>query len=143
MKYIQNCTIFQPNYKWRSKLTLKNPIERKDFGKPENTGNPFECNFVKDDLKEDNIAEYLSDNPEEMEYYTQKIKEYAKQAIQEDRKNVAEHAKTIAHYGPYCDDHTPFRGVCGSCGNYHNPDVLIGESVDKDSIINAPQIELK
>lgn len=25
---------------------------------------------------------------------------------------------------PNCDDHTPFRGVCSSCGRHNNPDVI-------------------
>lgn len=50
------------------------------------------------------------------------IKDYAKEAIKEDRKNVAEHAEVDWRW------------------NENQGDYAV---VDKDSIINAPQIELK
>ncbi len=37
---------------------------------------------------------------------------------------------------PACDDHTPYRGACVSCGRYDNPDVIISSEVDKHSILN-------
>ncbi len=51
----------------------------------------------------------------------QTLIEYAREAIKEDRKNVAEYAEL------YGDENSDFTGI----------------GIDKDSIINAPNIELK
>lgn len=61
----------------------------------------------------------------ENEFATALAKEYAREAIKADRENVAKHAKTVFQS-------TWKQEIRG-----------IQSEVDKDSIINAPQIELK
>ena len=80
--------------------------------------------------------------PELIEDIEKETREFLQEAIKADRENVAEHATTKEDYAPSCSDHTPYRGPCGSCGSYNTYDVLVGATVDKDSIVNAPQIEL-
>lgn len=36
-----------------------------------------------------------------------------------------------------CDDHTPYRGPCCSCGRYDNPKIVIGSTLNKESILNS------
>ena len=88
------------------------------------------------------IDEYSNQDVNSTKMLKEYFIEYTKEAIKIDRENVSNHATTIEQYAPNCDDHTPYWGACVSCGRYNNPNVLIGEKVDKDSIINAPNIEL-
>ena len=41
-----------------------------------------------------------------------------------------------------CDDHTPYRGACGTCGHYHMPKIEV-ISIDKQSITNTFDITYK
>lgn len=71
--------------------------------------------------------------------YTEKdIREF----IKKDRESVAKHAITKDITEPACQDHTPYWGACISYGRYDNPDIIVGSEVDKNSIINAPEITL-
>lgn len=69
-------------------------------------------------------------------YIERAMKAYASQAI--DR--CAEKMDDIEI--PNCDDHTPYRGACVTCGLYDNPNVMPSEKVVKQSILNVKQ-ELK
>lgn len=77
---------------------------------------------------------------ESPEYKT--IVHLIREAIKADRINVAKHAQTKDITVPSCDDHTPYWGACVSCGSYSVTDVIIGSEVDKNSIINAPKLDL-
>lgn len=72
----------------------------------------------------------------------QKMKEYAQEAIKADRENVAKHA--MISYGMN-EDETMKLGnpVYDYEYKYDNFDSLPTMEIDKNSIINAPQIELK
>ena len=63
--------------------------------------------------------------------------EFTKLHVEAALKAAAEKVITKGIYAPSCDDHTPYWGPCVSCGRRDNPDVLIGEEVDKESILNA------
>ena len=56
--------------------------------------------------------------------------EFAKHILEEAAKN----AKVVMV--DYCSNHTPYRGECGNCGNYHNSTVA-SEEIDKESIIST------
>lgn len=62
-------------------------------------------------------------NPDTSSAYIDAIKEYAQEAIKADRENVAKHAKAVGPLSQTTSRNRPY--------------------VDKDSIFNAPQIELK
>lgn len=61
-----------------------------------------------------------------------KIKEIVELVIDK----CAEEVEINPIYEPNCDDHTPYWGKCISCGRYDNPDILVGSSVDKQSILS-------
>ena len=60
--------------------------------------------------------------------------EELKQLLEEYTDRIVKNAETKEVYAPSCDDHTPYRGACVSCGSYSNPDILVGSEVDKESI---------
>lgn len=91
---------------------------------------------------EEGDPEYLIDE----EDFKKALIDYAKEAIKADRENVAEHASLKHHY--YREDENPeefkanrdlWECRTDSYGDSYAVDVY---EVDKDSIINAPNIEL-
>lgn len=42
---------------------------------------------------------------------------------------------------PSCSDHTPFWGVCQTCGRYDNPEIPADEETIKESILKAYPLE--
>lgn len=84
--------------------------------------------------KENNY--YLSiTNPEIFTQTVAKIfaKFHVELALKEASKKVNYHYL----YEYECEDHTPYWGACGNCGSYSNNEVLVGVEIDKDSILNA------
>ena len=79
--------------------------------------------------------------PDSSSTYVEAMIEHTKYHVQKALEKAAENVTIEEVYEDYCKDHTPFWGVCSSCGNYHNPKVLVGKSVDKSSILNAYPIE--
>ena len=82
----------------------------------------------------------ISDNPRAIVKGSEALeamKEFAKLHCIEQARVISEKATTEPIYVPSCDDHTPYWGPCVSCGNYDNDDVLVGEKIDKDSILNS------
>lgn len=67
------------------------------------------------DLKEDNMVDYLKDNPEEADDYSEKIIRFAKLHVEAALKAAAENAVT----------------------KYINPRINEDIDIDKDSILNA------
>jgi len=61
------------------------------------------------------------------------MKEACRQTLELCAKNV----KTEPVYTKACDDHTPYWGACCSCGQYNNPDIKIGDKINKQSILDT------
>lgn len=67
--------------------------------------------------------------------------EFAKLHVKAALQSAVDKVKTKEIYKPNCEDHTPYMGPCCSCGSYYNHDILVGEIVDKDSILNSYPLE--
>lgn len=67
--------------------------------------------------------------PEQLNEYTTNV---VRQALETAAEKVEK--KVIEIDG--CDDHTPYRGACGTCGHYHMPKIEV-ISIDKQSITNT------
>ena len=67
--------------------------------------------------------------------------EHTKSHVEAALKAASENVESKEIYEPSCSDHTPYRGVCGSCGSYNTYDVLVGSTIDKESILNAYPLE--
>lgn len=50
-------------------------------------------------------------------------------------EDAAENVEITPVYTKACDDHTPYWGPCCSCGQYDNPDIKVGDYVNKQSIL--------
>ena len=50
---------------------------------------------------------------------------------------AAENAETTDIKGMNCQDHTPYWGECQNCNEYHNYEVIIGQEINKQSILDT------
>jgi hypothetical protein len=69
------------------------------------------------------------------------LKEFAKLHVKAALEEASKHIISV----PRCDDHTPYRGACVTCGSYDNPYILVGDEDDlKKAILNAyPEENIK
>ena len=65
------------------------------------------------------------------------IIEAMKEACAQTLELATENAKLIDIKAMNCDDHTPYRGACQTCGHYHNFEIVIGQVLDKQSILDT------
>lgn len=65
------------------------------------------------------------------------MSEFAKYQVELALKEASEKVNYHYLYEYECEDHTPYWGACGNCGSYSNNKVLVGVEIDKDSILNA------
>lgn len=92
-------------------------------------------------LKEDNKVDYLQENPEEVAYYSEEIKNYVNLHVEAALKAASEQVNLIArHYNAKTEETTfePCEGDVyweGHPEDQSIPDLTI--EVDKQSILNA------
>ena len=70
-------------------------------------------------------------------YFKDDIIKAMKEACKQVLELAAKNAKTKPLYTKACDDHTPYWGPCCSCGQYDNPDIKVGDYIDKQSILDT------
>jgi hypothetical protein len=74
---------------------------------------------------------------EEGYFFTpEQLNEYTKSVIKQSVETAAEKVEKKVIEIDGCDDHTPYRGACGTCGHYHMPKIEV-ISIDKQSITNT------
>jgi len=75
-----------------------------------------------------------------VDHTTMYVKAAIKEIVEAVIDKCAEEAETKDLTRPNCDDHTPYRGPCISCSNYHNPDIIIGSTINKESILKVKEM---
>jgi hypothetical protein len=74
---------------------------------------------------------YLDWHPEHMEKAIEFAKLHVKAALE------AANNSMNTHIQPHCDDHTPYWGVCSTCGSYNNWNEIKNIDGVNKSILNS------
>lgn len=70
------------------------------------------------------------------------IEEYTKLHLSKQAEVIAEKAALKHEKVNGCNDHTPYRGTCGTCGHYVMPTTTVA-SIDQQSILQASEEYVK
>jgi hypothetical protein len=89
------------------------------------------------DLEEHDEGGYLGINTTQ---FAKHLRTYAKEVVKYTLEQAAEKGKVVMTEN--CNDHTPYRGPCVSCGRYDNPEIPT-DMIDQQSILSLEEQIIK